>query len=224
KHIAAVLMDRRYPQHPHFLAEPKKPDLEALVEWMVQAGETNVSVAYDEAAGKVLKNLGQPLELVNLGQTKASLRLDSRYIKDVLQRADQDSVAWAPIAEHLRDTYGLQPLVIDLFLCFLCQRDHRALQELDGEPVEARVGMSATVRIRLQRGKLVSAADWHRLRDLGNQLFSVQRPPAHRSLQGQDKFATALRQAGQEKRTVIQQGLHQRLVHVGVDQGERLKE
>jgi hypothetical protein len=83
EHIATLLMDRRYPQHPTFLAEPKKQDLEVLLDWMVQAGETNVSVAYDESVGKVLKSLGQPLELVNLGQTKASLRLDSRYIKDV---------------------------------------------------------------------------------------------------------------------------------------------
>jgi len=101
-----------------------------LLVWMVQAGETNVSVGYDDATGKVLRTIGQPLELVNLGQTKASLRLDSRYIKDVLQRADQDSVAWTPIADHLRETYGFQPLVTDLFLCFLCQRDHRALREM----------------------------------------------------------------------------------------------
>ncbi len=223
EHISTLLMDRRYPQHPNFLAEPKKADLEALLEWMVQAGETNVSVAYDEVAGKVLKTLGQPLELANLGQTKASLRLDSRYIKDVLSRVDQDSVAWAPIAELLRDTYGLQSLVVDLFLCFLCQRDHRALQELDGEPIEVRIGMPPAVRVRLQRGKLVSAPEWHRLRDLGNHLFNEPRPPAHRSLQGQDRFGIALKQHGQGKRTVLQ-GIHQRLVNLGADKGDRLKE
>ena len=156
-------------------------------------------------------------------QTKASLRLDSRYIKDVLQRADQDSVAWTPIADHLRETYGFQPLLVDLFLCFLCQRDHRALQDIDGEPVDVRIGMSQTTRIRLQRGKLVGAADWHRLRDLGNQLFELPRPAAHRSLQGQDRFTTELRAKGQQKRTVLQ-GLHTRLVHLGVDKGDRLTE
>lgn len=223
EHIAALLMDRRYPQHPTFLAEPKKQDLEALLGWMVDAGEGSVSVAYDENVGRVLRNLGQPLELVNLGQTKASLRLDSRYIKDVLQRADQDSVAWTPIADHLRETYGFQPLLIDLFLCFLCQRDHRALEDISGEPVEVRIGMSQATRLRLQRGKLVSAADWHRLRDLGNQLFEEPRPAAHRSLQGQDRFTAALRTKGQAKRTVLQ-GLHTRLVHLGVERGDRLAE
>lgn len=223
EHIAAVLMDRRYPQHPAFLTDPKKQDLETLLDWMVQAGETTVSVAYDESVGRVLKTLGQPLELVDLGQTKASLRLDSRYIKDILQRTDHDSVAWTPIADHLRETYGFQPLIVDLFLCFLCQRDHRALQEIDGETVEIRIGMPQTTRVRLQRGKLVSAADWHRLRDLGNQLFEEPRPPAHRSLQGQDRFAAALRGRGHAKRTVLQ-ALHSRLVHLDVEKGDRLTE
>lgn len=223
EHITTLLMDRRYPQHPHFGAEPRKADLEALLDWMVQAGEANVSVAYDEAAGKVLRTLGQPLELANLGQTKASLRLDSRYIKDVLQRADKDSVAWAPIAEHLRDTYGFQPLVVDLFLCFLCQQGHRALQEVDGDAVDVKIGLPPTVRIRLQRGTLVGAADWHRLRDLGNHLFGEPRPPAHRSLQGQDKFAATLKQLGRDKRTVLQ-GLHQRLVHLGAQGSPRLED
>lgn len=223
EHIATLLMDRRYPQHPTFLAEPKRQDLELLLGWMVNAGEGSVSVPYDENVGKVLKNLGQPLELVNLGQTKASLRLDSRYIKDVLQRTDQDSVAWTPIADHLRETYGFQPPLVDLFLCFLCQRDHRALEDINGEPAEVRIGMPQATRLRLQRGKLVSAADWHRLRDLGNELFEVPRPPAHRSLQGQDAFTVALRTKGQAKRAVLQ-GLHARLVHLGVEQGDRLAE
>jgi hypothetical protein len=117
----------------------------------------------------------------------------------------------------------LQAPIIDLFLCFLCQRDHRALQEIDGERLDVKIGMSPTIRIRLQRGKLVGAAEWHRLRDLGNHLFGISRPPANRSLQGQDRFATALKEQGQAKRTVLQ-GLHERLIHLGVEQGARLAE
>jgi hypothetical protein len=223
EHIAALLMDRRYSQHPLFLAEPKKQDLEELLKWMVEAGDTNVSVAYDENAGKVLKSLAQPLELVNLGQTKASLRLDSRYIKDVLQRADQDSLSWAPVAEHLRDTYGFQPQLVDLFLCFLCQRDHRALGEIDGEPVEVRIGMPLTARLRLQRGRLVGGAEWGRLRDLGDQLFKLRRPSAHRSLQGQDRFARELKDQGQAQRLTLM-GLHERIVSLGGEKGARAQE
>ncbi len=224
EHIATLLMDRRYPQHPLFAVEPRKPDLEALLGWMVQAsGEANVSVGYDEAAGRALKALGQPLELVNLGQTKASLRLDSRYIKDVLQRVDQDSVAWTPIAEHLTDTYGLQPMVVDLFLCFICRRDHRALAESSGDPVEVQIGMPAATRLRLQRGQLVSHTDWPRLRELGNQLFGLKFPAAQRSLQQQDRFAGQLMEAGQECRTALQ-ALHKRLVNLGLAPCPRLTE
>jgi len=42
-------------------------------------------------------------------------------------------------------------------------------------------------------------------------------------LQGQDRFAIALKQSGEGKRTVLQ-GLHERLVHLGVTAGDRLKE
>ena len=216
-------MDRRYPQHPHFHADPKKQDLELLLAWMVQAGEANISVLYDEATGRALRTLGQPLELVNLGQTKASLRLDSRYMKDVLARTDQDSVAWNPIAEHLREAYGFQAPVIDLFLCFLCQRDHRALHDSDGQPVDVRLGMPVGTPIRLQRGRLVSAADWQRLRELGQQLFDLPQPPSHRSLQNQDRFVSDLIRAGREHRTTIQ-NLHHRLVNLGLQQGARLAE
>jgi hypothetical protein len=55
EHIAALLMDRRYPQHPTFLAEPKKAGPRGPARVDGEAGETNVSVAYDENVGKVLK-------------------------------------------------------------------------------------------------------------------------------------------------------------------------
>ncbi len=222
-HITTLLMDRQFPQHPPFTAEPKKADLELLLKWMVDAGESNVSVQYDEATGRVLKNLGHPLELVNLGQTKATLRLDTRYIKDVLQRVDRPMTSWDPIADHLRETYGLSQPVIDLFLCFLCQRDHRALNEASGEPLSVSIGGSVSVRVKLQRGTLVDAPDWHRLRDLGYHLFTTKRPAAHRSLQAQDRFAGELRSAGQGRRAILQ-ALHQRLVHLGAEGGARCEE
>ncbi|MBK6520471.1 MAG: hypothetical protein IPG04_41690 [Polyangiaceae bacterium] len=196
EHIAELLMDRRYANHPSFLSEPRKAELELLLAWMVAAGQDAVSISYDDATGKVLKTLGQPLELVNLGQTKASLRLDGRILKDVLTRADQPSVSWTPIVDHLQGAYGLQPLLIDLFLCFLCQRDHRAIGELDASPVEVKLGMPQATRLRLERGKIVEAPQWHRLRDLGGELFAEPKPSAHRSLQGQDRFAASLRAAG----------------------------
>jgi hypothetical protein len=220
EHIATLMMDRRYPQHPHFLVEPRRGDLETLLAWMKEAGDTGISVAYDEDTAKVLRNLAQPLELVNLGQAKAALRLDSRYIKDVLQKVDADSVSWPAVAEQLREAYGCQPLVIDLFLAFVCQRDHRALNPTTGEPVEVRIGMPAGIQVRLQRGKLLEPAAWSRLRELGEQLLGLSRPPAHRSLQAQDRFCQDLQGEAREARTVLQT-LHEKLVVLDASAGPR---
>lgn len=221
--LAARLMDRKYPQHPSFSAEPKRASLERLLAWMIGAGSDAVSVPYDDETGKVLRTLGTPLELVNLGQSKASLRLDSRYIKDVLSHTDADSLAWAPVAEHLRTTYGFQSSLCDLFLCFLCQRDHRALDELTSDPVDVRIGMSPSTRLRLQRGKLVSAPEWGRLRDLGHRLLSAPRPAATRSLQGQDRFVADLRERAARRRTLLS-GLHESLVELGAAGSPRIEE
>jgi hypothetical protein len=190
---------------------------------MIAAGDATTSVPYDDETAKALKNLGQALELVNLGQTKASLRLDSRYIKDVLQRADKDVVNWTEVADALREQYGFQPPILDLFLSFLCQRDHRALNQVSGDPVEVTIGMPASLSVRLERGKLVGPAEWSRLRELAVQLLDLAQPPAQRSLQQQDKLAAALRVKGNERRTVLQ-GVYERLGGLGVTEGARRDE
>lgn len=223
KHVAQLLMDRHYPQHPNFSAEPKKADLARLLDWMIAAGDAATSVNVDDETAKVLRNLGQPLELANVGQTKASLRLDSRYIKDVLSRTDKDIINWTEVADALREAYGFQPLVLDLFLCFLCQRDHRALNQVSGDPIEVALGMPATASVRLERGKLVSPAEWSRLRELAVHLLALPQPPAQRSLQQQDKLALAMRAAGVERRNILQ-GLYERLGNLGVDRGARRDE
>jgi hypothetical protein len=223
EHIARLLMDRRYAQHPVFLSDPKKAELGKLLDWMVASGDAMTSVSFDEETASALKSFGQPLELVNLGQTKASLRHDSRYIKDVLQRADKDVVNWTEVADALREQYGFQQIVLDLFLCFLCQRDHRALNQVSGEPIEVAIGMPTSVPVRLERGKLVDAAQWSRLRELAVQLLGLPQPPAQRSLQQQDKLAAAMRQRGVERKSALS-GVYERLWHLGVEGGPRRDE
>ncbi|MBI2893932.1 MAG: hypothetical protein HYY06_10300 [Deltaproteobacteria bacterium] len=223
EHAAQLLLDRRYPQHPTFGAEPRKADLERLLGWMVSAGDATVSVAFDDDTAKVLRTIGQPLELVNLGQAKASLRLDSRYIKDVLQRTDKDLVNWSEVSEWLREQYGLQPLIVDLFLAFLCQRDHRALNQVSGDPIDVTIGMPASVAIRLERGKLVGHAEWSRVRELCGQLLGLPQPAAQRSLQLQDRVASQMRERAIDRRRTLQ-GLHERLGQLGVETGARPNE
>jgi hypothetical protein len=154
EHIAALLMDRRYPQHPTSSPSRRRPDLEALLDWMVQAGETNVSVAYDENVGKVLKTSGSRSSSSTSARPRrrcASTPATSRTSSSAPTRTPWP---WTPIADHLRETYGFQPLV-DLFLCFLCQRDHRALA---GDRAASRSTCASACRRR--RASVCSAASW----------------------------------------------------------------
>jgi len=68
------------------------------------------------------------LELVTWARPRLAAAR-SRYIKDVLQRADQIRLPGLRSPITARDL-RLPAAVTDLFLCFLCQRDHRALREL----------------------------------------------------------------------------------------------
>ncbi len=202
EHIATQMMDRQFPFHPAFTVEPKKADLERLLQWMLQANDPSISVPFDDATGRVLETLGKQLELVNQGQTKASLRLDTRYIKHVLQLADRESVPWQTIADTLEKDYGLTPLVTQLFLAFLSRRDHRALQA-DGSPIEVSIGSAPPVGLRLERGNVVQVAQWGRLREL-SEMLGVANPGATRSLQAQDTYAAVLQRAGAEKRSILE--------------------
>jgi len=219
KHIAGLLMDRRYPHHPVFGKDWKKADLQRLLDWMVAAGDGVTSVTFDDDTERALRKLGEPLELVRMGQTKASFRLDTTYIKDVLQRADKDAVNWSEVSDELREKYGFQPLILDLFLCFLCQRDHRALK-ISGDPIEVSIGMSASSAVRLERGKLVGSAEWSRLRELAEHVLGLAKPPSQRSLQQQDKLAAALREKGVERKQALD-GALQRLSHLVIETGAR---
>jgi hypothetical protein len=155
EHIAALLMDRRYPQHPNFGAEPKKAGPRGPPRLDGEAGETNVSVAYDENVGKVLRNLGQPLELVNLGpdQGVAAPRLALHQGRAPAHRSGLGGVDADRRVTCARPTASSRS-VIDLFLCFLCQRDHRALKEVNGEPIEV------ASACRRRSGCDCSAASW----------------------------------------------------------------
>jgi hypothetical protein len=80
--------------------------------------------------------------------------------------------------------------------------------------------MSQSVPIRLQRGTLLATADWHRARELGNELFELPRPAAHRSLKAQDAFAQSLSEQGRDRRKRLQR-LHERLVGLGAEESDR---
>ncbi|MDO9018002.1 MAG: hypothetical protein Q8S73_40050 [Deltaproteobacteria bacterium] len=209
--FAKGLLDRQFPQHPEFGMEPRVDDLVTLCDWMVDAAEAGDTAAFDDAGGKVLRGLGMPLEIVTVGQVRGTLRRDSRYLKAVLDRTQEATVKWAPIDEFLESSYGLDPEVRSLFLVFVARAcGYRVLQEITGEPVEVRIERKAKTSLVLQRASLVDPAEWSRLRELGPDLFGLEKPAAHRTLLEQDRFAGKVREAGRLLRERLQ-GLHARL-------------
>lgn len=206
-HFAAELLDRRYPQHPRFGAEPRAAELERLLDWMCAAAETaDQRAPFDNATLPALQNLGHPLELADLGQRAARLRLDTRYMQEVLRQLESSSLLWRSIDERLEDQFGLQPLVRSLFLLFVLRaRGYRALQEQTGRPAgDLVISAKPLVGLRLERAELLDLPAWSRARELGAALFGLTAPPATPNLAAQDSWAEQLRAAGHQQREQLE--------------------
>ncbi|MBI4699818.1 MAG: hypothetical protein HY744_01405 [Deltaproteobacteria bacterium] len=87
--FARALLDRQYPEHPTFTLEPTPEHLRTLCDWMLEASTRPGDwVEYDaERQGKILRGVGQPFELVETGERKARLRLDTRFIKTAIEKS-----------------------------------------------------------------------------------------------------------------------------------------
>lgn len=225
EHLARALLDRRFPQHPHFTAEPRPAELQTLLAWMIQAAETpNLTAAIEPAAADVLRAIGQPLELASIGQTQATLRLDTRYIRAVLERITERSVLWDPIDADLRETYGLPAAVRNLLLAFATRHlSYRVLSAATGDPIDdAPLDARPRSGLRLERAEVLTLAQWSRVRELAHMLLGAD-SPVTRGVAAQDSLARRLRDAGRPRREAL---LHLRdgLAHLGIAAGGRRHE
>ena len=211
--LARALLDRQYPTHPSFAAKPDAESLRLLCDWLARAAEKQdqMEVFTDDEA-KVLKTLGDPLELVSMGQTRAQLRLDTRYIKTVREEAKGESVLWDSIDRKLQETYALTPIVRNFFLLLLSRLDSfRVVHAVHGDPVEVEIDNKSRTQVKLVRAPLLELPEWSRARELGPALFKVSPPSATRTLSEQDRFARELHTCTTARRAQLQ-GLHERLV------------
>ncbi|MRG98408.1 DUF6079 family protein [Polyangium spumosum] len=210
--FAHELLDKRYSQHPSFGMEPRPEDLQKLCDWMVEAAESEGQRKhFDEATAKVLRGLGIPLELVDIGQTTAGLRRDTRYLKAVSSHATEATVRWDTVNEQLVKEFGLQPAVCNFFLAFLARAyGFRALHTVTRETLEVKIDSKLRTSVTLERAPLLELAEWSRLRELGPSLFEGQAPASHRTLAEQDRYARHLRELATKKRIALE-GLHGRI-------------
>lgn len=218
--FAQLLLDRQHPTHPSFdRLEPKAEALRTLCRLMVTAtDDPSLMVAFEDSSEEleVLRHLGQPLEVVDPpGHSRARLRIDTRYIKLVLDAAEGGTVSWNDVDRRLEEEHGLQPAVRNLFLCYLLQARSFRARNAAGDVVQVELDGKAKTGLTLERAPVVDTPSWSRARELGEALFDISPKDVgdHRSLQAQDRLAGLLRQAGAERRGKIQ-SLHKRLVEL----------
>ncbi|WP_375759651.1 hypothetical protein [Corallococcus exercitus] len=211
--LGCALMERRHPQHPTFGAEPRVEDLQELCDWMVKAHEAGTPLEFNERQGKVLLNLGRPLELVELGQTRGTLRRDTRYVKGVLEAANSASLMWGVVDNRLEETFGLPPPVRCFFLAFFARAYGYRVVDGSGSPWELRVESTVRANLKLVRAPLLSVAMWGQGVDLAGALFGLPRP-GQRTLGEQDRLVGQLRQVGDECRKTLV-SVRERLVQLG---------
>ncbi len=226
--FASVLLDRRFPGHPNFGARPAKKDLELVRAWLLRASDagTSASTEFDVETGKALRYFGEPLELVNLGQSRGMLRLDSRYYRAMEKKVDgKEQVEWSEVRDELETSFGLDESVIDVLLSLLCSRGYRPLRAPTQEVVEVGIGTTKKEKtLLLERAKLLEPATWGRARDLGEELLGEAKPSSYRGLGEQDGFARRLHERGRACRHVLSD-LHEGLVGLGVaPEAKRLAE
>lgn len=210
--FAQELLDKRYSQHPNFGMEPRPDELQKLCDWMVEAAESEGQRKYfDESTAKVLRGLGIPLELVDIGQTSAGLRRDTRYLKLIVSHASEAAVPWDTVSGQLVKEFGLQPAVCNFFLAFLARAyGFRVLHSMTREPLDIKIDAKPRNSVMLERAPLLELAEWSRTRELGPALFEGKAPASHRTLAEQDRYARQLREFATQKRLALE-GFHGRL-------------
>ncbi len=222
--LVKQLLDLLYPQHPPFRIEPKREELQTLGDWLVAATMNGGRKSFDTATElRALRDLGEPLELVQLGQTSGSVRTDTRYLKAVLDQVRLDSVVWDSIDRALEKDYALQPAVRNFFLDHLVRAyDYRAVETVTGQPVEVKIDGRARENVTLRRAQVVSPAEWSRARELGTELLGVASAAAP-SLVEQDRFVEALGKAAEARRQVLLE-VFQKLGQLDASTGARARE
>ncbi|MES2638067.1 MAG: DUF6079 family protein [Myxococcota bacterium] len=221
--IVRELLDRRHGQHPDYKLEATRPRVQQVEAWMRGAWGQSGSVHFDAETGSALEHIARPLELADVGQSRAAIEHHGRFVKEITaELGDHRSVTWGPIAEKLREApYGLTDDVIDLLLVYVCLRGYRLL-DASGERLEPKVGIGSKA-VKLEKAELLELAAWSRARTLAQQALHVTVGDSHRSLSAQDRLAADLSTKATDARLALST-LHGRLVAFGTEGSERQQE
>lgn len=223
--LGGLLLDHQWGAHPRFHADPKADSLGLLCDFTARAiAAPHHTATFTDEEARALRTLGEPLELVQLGQSSASLRLDTRYIKTVRDEAIGPSVSWDAIDSKLEHTYGLPILVRNFFLRLLTIIESFRVVTSIGETLdEVPIDGKQRANLRLQRAPLLELADWARARELARDLLKVEPPSGARTLMAQDRLAADLRSAARDARNQLQ-GANEQLDRLGLGGSPRARD
>ncbi len=204
--LGRAILDRVHPHHPEFPKEVVAAALTRLADWMVEAATRGEGVEYDDALGAVLDAAAAPLELVSKGQSRASLREDTRYVRKVLELSAGEVVDWpVAVADELASQFGFQTLLSDLFLHFVVRaRSYRTVHRDTDQPVALpAIGARQRPPLRLRRARVLSPARWTRVKRLAEDLLAERPGPGGLTVAAQDALDASLREEAKARRRAL---------------------
>ncbi len=194
KWYVAQLLERRYPQHPRFLAAPVAASLGKLLglDRRLAADPKNNILAGDEI--EIAKKLGEPLDLFEPGSGVANVKHGGLYLDRLRE--------WIRAGEHgverllkllASEPVGLSRLPAQLLIAVLANRDAYRLI-LDGRTLAIDSPSGVDPRATLERGSLVPLTTWNDARAAASMLFEVADVPGAHSIGNADTLIARLRE------------------------------
>jgi hypothetical protein len=220
--LVRQLFDVVYPKHPTFKSEPQEASLRALADFFVRAKANANRAEFDVGTElKALQMLGEPLQLLEVGQSAAAIRQDGEYLQAIQRETSAQELVWDQTDARLAKDYGFQPLVRNFFLYLLVKAfEFRALEQGTGAPQEIKVQTKLWERVQLNRAPVLDHHEWTRARSLAEQLLGEVEKATRPSVSDQDRFLDSLRKRAGELTQQLN-ALSSALLHHKAGGGER---
>ncbi|GMV39005.1 MAG: hypothetical protein AMXMBFR64_07210 [Myxococcales bacterium] len=197
--LGQEILDARFPQHPELKRLVRPAELARLAEWVIRAAKTEQAVELRGEDRQTAEALGLPLEVVYVGQSSVTHRLDGRFLtaarrvvgeRTRLQAAEVVRV----LAGEGKDGFGFTDEVCRFFLMILLH--------IDGFEARSR-GASLTVDelkvlpldFELVKADVVGAVEWERATRTATSLLGVQHKVDLPTSPAQDKLAREVKAA-----------------------------
>jgi hypothetical protein len=188
------LMDRRYQQHPKFLATPTPSALNKLLALDRRLLEDPTKNVLGGEDFEVAKKLGEPLELYEPGVGVTNVKNGGLYLEKVRECVTGGDRRVSGLLERLgREPFGIQRAPAQLLIAtFALRQGYRVTH--DGRPRSVDTIGELDPRAELTSTVLPSAPDWNAARNAASALFGIDSVPNTLHVGNVDSLIIALRE------------------------------